>query len=131
MMLSIIFVAWVLLMYVAYLELYPFEPLTINNIELMTSRVRAGDNLLVEVDVCKNLAYPSTISKYMEDGLIYGLPSFTTNSEVGCKKYVTATEIPTTLPPGIYKLHVVYSYHIGFRDVRVEYETEDFEVIAR
>ena len=127
--LGTILIAWIILLYVSYLQLYPFEPLVINDVTLMSERVTQGGNVLVHIDVCKNCDYPATVSKYLKDGLVYALPSVVTNSEQGCKRYTSVTHIPENLPKGVYKLHVVYTYHIGFRDIRVEYTTEEFEVL--
>jgi len=127
--LGVIIIAWILVIYILYLQLYPFEPLEIKDITLLNNQVKQGDMLLVNVNVCKNSNTQAIVSKNLQDGIVYALPSIITNAPIDCQNYISSTLIPKALPIGLYRLETVYTYHIGFRNIRISYITDEFEVI--
>ena len=125
-----ILIAWLILIHLVYLMIYPYEPLIINNVKIFKDHYRVGDSILYEVDYCKNIDGGAMVTKNFEDGIIFMTKSYYTNIDVGCNTKNISVLIPNTLPEGNYKLSISAEYNVNLlRDVTIRYDTPNFEVI--
>lgn len=93
---------------------------------------RAGDEVVVFVDLCKYTMAPFDAHVNFVDGILYSLPEFNiAGSEVGCSSFWTnAATVPQNLPPGTYYLQAKNEYQVNFLVSRiVVWETVTFDVV--
>lgn len=117
-------------------HLYPYKPLVINEEPLKilneNKTVKQGDILVYEVNFTKNTDKKAVIYRRFVDGLIYNLPPSYPLNKPGERINTTTVDIPQVLPEGKYTLHSETCYQMNpIREVCVEYQTEEFEVIAK
>lgn len=128
----IVFISAFLLMGITwYWMIFPIgEPVTVNKTEVLTKQVKAGDDLLYKVYFCINYKAPTTITRSIQDGVIYYLPTHTNSFELGCTAHTKEVTIPKNISPGFYFInhHVVVKLN-PVRDYSMEYNTELFEVV--
>jgi len=128
--LGTLFIAWLIILHFAWLMLYPYEPLIVNDVKIFNNTYSNGDIIIYEMDYCKNSDHSAEITKNFEDGIVFQLKSYTTNAPIGCHIRNATVEIPKTLPKGTYRLCVNARYNINFmRQINVKYVTPEFEVI--
>ena len=124
--------AFTLVLLFSYWLIYPYKPLEVKEpIEIINHTIQSGDNVLYEIEYCKNMDIPVTIRRRFVDGLVYHIPEFTTQmNDMGCREQIIAIEVPKKLPPGEYKLYTEFVYHVNpIRDVVVKVDSENFIVL--
>lgn len=126
-----IILAFVLLMVVGYWMFYPYNPLEIKSepMKVLTPQVKAKDSFFFEIDYCKNMDLPAEITRTLIDTVIYNIPSFTANNELGCHKIIATAEIPN-IPTGTYYYRIKFDYEVNpIRHILIVAETETFEIV--
>lgn len=120
-----------LVLVVGFWLLYPYNPLVITKspMPVFPHKVRAGESIMLQVDYCKNVDLPTSVSRSFVDEIIYVAPSITTNNPVGCHSIKANVSIPEGLPPQMYKIVQRYHYHVNpIRTVEIVSESEMFEI---
>jgi hypothetical protein len=116
---------------------YPYKVITINKIEVLTPKVTAGDLVEVYIESVKHMNVPATIIREIINDHAWLLPSFVSNVPIiengKESSWVLRFRIPENAPSASnYKIHTTYIYQVNpIRQVRVEWMTEPFTVIAR
>jgi len=130
-----IFSTMAIIFIVVYWLVAPYEVLTFygNNTELtettVENTVKSGEYLPVRENYCKNMAFPSTISRTFIDGISYQVPVFVSNRPVGCRESIEYIYIPKAIPPGKYRIETVYSFQVNpLRTVHFTLTTDLFTV---
>jgi hypothetical protein len=108
-------VAWLIMIAIGYMALYPFNPITFNDTEfpVITKEVKNGDNLLFEVDSCKHMAIQGEVQVSYVNGLVFDTPTVLGGKMIGCENITVSRVIPEQLPPGDYQLRVVFRYKVS------------------
>lgn len=121
-----------LMVMVAYWLVYPYNPITFNNLPLKVDNkiVKVGDFLVYNVDYCKDNDLIPTASKSFVNQIIYVLPAeIVAAKEEGCAVVKIYTTVPLNLPLGPYYFKVTYRYQVNPIMIK-EYtiRTEEFTV---
>jgi hypothetical protein len=114
--------------------IFPIKVVDINverfNILNENNTVKAGGTLKHEVEYCKYVDMPSSISRQFINGLIFSMPESIVNNPTGCNKIIANTIVPHELPTGKYFLRTVVRYDLNpIRSFSVTIDTEEFTVI--
>ena len=131
----IIAVAAIILLYVAYLALYPFKTVDlVQPIKVLNENreVAKGDDLRLEIDYVKHGSYPATSDKNIlcADGNLVTLSSSETNLPAGKQKFMVMVTVPAKTSFGPCYLEYVNVYHINpLRDIAKTWRTEIFTVV--
>lgn len=110
-------------------NVYPYKPMKVNSIKLITEEVRTTETLIYELDYCKFNDSKVQISRKFVDGIIFSVPEIFTKNPKGCRKTNIGIEIPHTLPAGEYKLDIFYTYQVNpIKSVTINATTDTFTV---
>lgn len=125
--------AFIGILVVSYWMLYPYEPLVINSyspLPINNKELIVHDNIVYELDYCKNMDLPVTVRRKLVDGLVFALPDVTTAvNEPGCRVQNFAVEVPHSLPEGDYFMTIEFVYKVNpLREVSIITNTEQFVV---
>jgi len=97
-------------------------------IHILTPIVHVGENLIYELDYCKHVDIPATLSKEYIDGVVYAAPPVVVNNPKGCGIKNGITLVPNLLE-GVYSMRFSYSYKMNpIRTITIVVESEKFEV---
>lgn len=94
-------------------SVYPYKPLKIKSISVMTREVSRGEVFIYELDYCKTGNHQVQISRRFVDGVVYSVPEIYTINPKGCKVSNIGLLIPESLPSGEYRLEINYSYKVN------------------
>lgn len=134
----VILVAFAFMVAYAYFSFYPFQVLRFEQLnadgtgyyDVITKQVRAGGLLQYEARFEKLMDLNSTVSCFFLDGIIYKEPSFITDNPMGLNNTIRAKQVPSTLPPGIYRYSCEIFYDLTMhRTLRYQFYTDYFEVV--
>lgn len=121
-----------LIIYVSYLLLYPFMPLTLNGpVTIETPVVKAGSALVYQISACKHTPDTPTIYKKIVSAQ-YSEPYPAVQGVVvpGCTTTKVPLAIQTGTPPGKYMLYTEVVYHVNaLRDIHVFWQAGPFQVV--
>lgn len=124
------FLALALLVYLAYMLFWPFNPLTINSVKV-PEKVSAKQTLLYDFNYCKNVDLGAVVYRQLvgDNGVIVPFPAVTSVTRPGCHTTKIPLQMVPNTPPGKYYLRgdLVYKMN-ALRDVHVRYQTPTFEV---
>jgi hypothetical protein len=110
--------------------LYPFRVTTQpGDYKVEPKQVKAGESLIYHAKYCKKYAIPAVVSRTFIDTFVYYMPETTTNFKKGCQTTDVVIRVPEVLPPGTYHIAIKRTYHILFRTIVEEVNTENFEII--
>lgn len=130
----LLLLAIILLSYTLFSLLYPFNVAEIKNNPVPTDKqfYYPGERIIYTLDSCVYIGGPTVITKSFIDDIVYILPSINVNQYKGCRKEtISSTIIPHNLPPGKYHLLFRAEHEINtFRQVTIEWQTQEFEVLA-
>ncbi len=119
------------MMVVAFWLLYPYEPITINNVETHTKVTQAGGIMEYSVDYCKHTDLPATLDKTFVDGIVFHLPQKYIDSDEGCRTDHVVMEVPDFFD-GVYHVEVLITYQVNpIRKETVKVETDKFIVLPK
>lgn len=129
----LILFAIILLGYIIFSIFYPFNVAVIKNDPAPTdkSQYYPGDRLIYTLESCVYIDGPTIITKSFVNDIVYILPEKHVNQYTGCRtEDISSTVIPHNLPPGKYHLLFRAEHEINsFRQVTIEWETQEFEVL--
>ena len=128
-----IITAMVLLLYVLYLLIWPFQTIQVNTQlnKVLTPVVTAGEDVVFLFDYCRITERPSTITRTLRNDA-FSAPLGVINSSAvpGCYVLEARVPIPGTIPPGRYFVYSVNVTEVNpLRTIAVPHSTEPFEVI--
>jgi hypothetical protein len=118
-----------------YMILWPFRTLEprVQPYHILTPVVHQGELVIYEANYCKYTTAPALVVRNLESttGTVIGLPTTSTNLPTGCHIAQSATTVvPTTAPPGTYKIRLTITYRVNaLRDITVNLTTDYFNVI--
>lgn len=115
-------------------SLGPFQPIIKikdNKLGIKNKVVKAGDNLILEYDVCKTARLSATVTRYLADSRLIYLPSIETNSPTGCYHVETPVLIPADTISDTYIFSSTLTYRINpIKIVDYTFSTDEFQVIG-
>ena len=109
-------------------------PVQYNNLPfpVNSEQYRAGEDILINVDLCKYTKAPFTTSINFIDGLLYSIPAASmAGTPLGCRIiWTNAVTVPNNLPPGRYHLEAKNQYEVNFIATRIsEWYTVEFDIV--
>lgn len=128
----VLFTTFILMTGLFAILFFPINVLTTNRqpYKVLTPKIKVGGVLIYQVDACKHLAVPSTVTRTFTDGVSYPAIIGSNNIKIGCSKTNIAVHVPSYIPIGQYHLELDVVYKINaLRDVEYNFETESFNVI--
>src|SRR5260221_7497616 len=103
----------VLIIYVSYLLVYPFNPLHVRSVEVITPIVRTNSALIYRISACKNTQdTPMVLRKIVGPSASEALPSIQGAVSPGCNVTNVPVPIPPGTPTGTYTLYTEVVYHV-------------------
>jgi hypothetical protein len=139
--------AFLLIIYYAYMLLYPFNVIDVYGTNAKGERVpngvltvlnpgkkvELGGTLRYEEDYCKYMALPAVTTVTLHNDYIVGLPVRQGNISVGCHKHLSIQKIPEApLIVGKAFIEFVHTYRISsIRSVDEVSQTEEFEIVPK
>jgi len=116
-----------------YWLLWPYEPITINSIDIMNEDNIAyiGEDLIYETHYTKDTSYPVVkVTRQLVDGCVYVLKSGKISRlPVGDNKVFVSVKIPDNAKPGMYMFHLTAEYNVNpLRTVTVVARSKPFMV---
>ena len=111
--------------------IYPYQPLTVHRVSLVSKSVKQGDTLAMRVSYTKTQDITGIGVRWFVDGITYSTPPLEGRLPSGVNVTVLRdVPIPLTLPPGVYHLHNVISFEMNpIRTVDYSYDTPTFTVL--
>lgn len=128
---STLFLASAFMLTIIYWLVYPYKTLEIKTqpMKVLTPEVKAHDMFYYEVDYCKYINKPAQVTRTLIDTVIYNMPSFTANNDMGCHTRAAMIEIPN-VPAGTYVYRVKFDYQVNpIRHILIVAETEPFNIV--
>jgi len=135
-------IAFVLMVYFAWLAFWPFKGIDIyvQPYPVVTPTVVAGEQVKYEIDYCRYTDVDSHVVHQLVHGVeIIRIPAtdtrLTSTSDglrlrEGCDTATKAVHIPPYIEPGEYKLVEIVSYGVNFlQTITYTFETEPFTVV--
>lgn len=113
---------------------YPMTPWKLNKpISVMSPVVFRGEALQFEMDYCKHPAVAdvqSVVHYAFIDAVSYAVPgNFLELQQTGCRVVYEGVMVPTTLPPGRYRLEMVRVFPANpLRTIQIASVSDYFEV---
>ncbi len=116
---------------IAFWLVYPYNPLTINNVETHTKVTQAGGLFEYSVDFCKHTDLPAKLDKTFVDGIVFHLPQAYIDGDEGCRTDNVIMEVPEFFD-GEYHVEVLLTYQVNpIRKEIVKVETDKFIVLPK
>ena len=131
--LSILVLAFSIVIYIIYLLIYPFNPLVVYSpISIVnTGLIKPGDKVSYRISFCKNLeTLGKTVRTLIIDDITVSSVTSDGNVKTGCTSAVAEFPIPLTAQKGKYHIDTVITYQVNvLRTVIIRYDTEDFNIV--
>lgn len=112
--------------------LYPYPTIEVKQpAPILNPTLHQGDTLTVIMNYDKQTDHSARVQRAFIDGVIYSMPVYK-SSYVSGKHTVedVTTQIPDTLPPGTYYMHVILEYDFPpFRTMTYSFNTEKFTIV--
>ncbi len=121
-----------LILYISFLLFYPIKPFEVfGPYKVKTKVVIAGQPLIYTANYCRRMDGPGTVSRTLNDGLVYVLSeSPVLNANQGCKAQDIKIIVPKDVPSETYTMHIKATFKVNaLRNYVVEVDTEPFDVI--
>jgi hypothetical protein len=122
-----------LLMLVGFWLIYPYNPVTYNNLPHTVDKqeYKPGESLYLTVDFCRYSNIVPEIRRSFVDGVVYNLHSTVSPSnEIGCFVRQVGITVPTTLNPGTYYITTNFRYKVNpIRTIEIITVSQKFQVV--
>lgn len=119
-----------MLVLLSYWAFWPYKTLTVQNPKMEKTVVYQGDVVNYSTDYVKYMPSVS-VQRFFIDGLIFDAGKTTLSRPLGSGHGVQSIQIPRTLPPGKYYLHVVVTFKPNpIREIEYSFNTNEFVVRA-
>lgn len=114
---------------IVYWLTWPYEVIKLRSIAKPDKiTYTKNDTIYYQVDYCKTMSIPATVTIQFLDGVLYTMPSFQTNNPAGCQDSKGTIPVPN-IPSGEYRLKVTYVYEVNpIRTWTYTYETTPFQI---
>jgi hypothetical protein len=125
--------AGLLVVLFSYWSFYPYDPLTINKVEVLNtnSKVVQGEILILKLNYTKRNDVPGLGVRSFVDGIIYQTPSAPGMLPVGTNTVIREVLVPESLPPGEYYLHNLVLFKVNpVKTISEVWDTPKFDVLA-
>jgi hypothetical protein len=129
---AVILITLGLLCILMYWMFWPVKTLEVlnNPVPVDKTSYKPGDTIYATVDYCKYTDKTAQVSVAFVDGIIYYMPTTTTNVENGCHKVVVKCAVVPDMPSGTYHIIVNVLYKVNpVREVSIPYWTQDFQIV--
>ena len=95
---------------------------------VITPTVKAGENMVYEVDACKYYDVSSMVTReIVVESVHYPLSPLQNNISKGCNKTHVSIMIPSVIPPGTAYLDLTVSYYLSaLKTETYHFKTEEF-----
>lgn len=122
-----------IVLYFFYLLFWPFNPLTINSVKVITPSVKVGGAMVYDINSCKKAALtPTVYRKIVSSASAEALTTSPGVLSTGCSNKTVPVTIPTGTIPGTYTLYTEVVYHVNaVRDVHVFWQAGPFLVVTQ
>jgi hypothetical protein len=121
-----------LMFYFSYLLFWPFKILDqLGDFQTVKRTYKQGEIFYYKTSYCKYSQIPATVVRKFIDGMVFTLPTISTNNVIGCHTITSGlTIIPTNLPAGKYYYTCTLIFKVNpFREINYEIKSNAFEVI--
>jgi hypothetical protein len=92
---------------------YPYKPMEVNSIKVLTPEVGKGKPLTYQIDYCKYMDIQPNIQKAYENDIIFPASITSPKNELGCRVSKISQVVPYELPSARYKLKIVFVYKVN------------------
>jgi len=128
---SILMLAMGTMLVVGYWLLHPYEIVTFSDdvLPIMNENksVKQGDQVVYSAKTCKLIDMDATVDRQIIDGVVYSLPTVTSNIPVGCRENLVYIEVPKVIPVGKVTIKILYRYKVNpIRSIVITKTTEPF-----
>lgn len=116
---------------VTYWLAYPYEPLTIHSVEVLTPTVKQGGTLVLRLNYTKTMDVEGVGTRTFVDGITFSTPTIKGRIPMAEKQdLLREVAIPDVLPPSVYYLHsvVVFEDVNPLRSITYDYDSPTFTV---
>ncbi len=132
--LGVIVLGAVMVLYISYLLLYPFQPLNIvQPYKVINPQINQGAKLSYEVEYCvkKDIVFQVERSLVNIETLeLWDVPDRINSLKAGCSKEVNSFVTPMRIDKGIYKMIATVNIQVNpIRTIDYSFSTEDFIVV--
>jgi hypothetical protein len=123
----------ILIFYFFYLLFYPFNPLQVKSVSVVTPNVTAGGTLIYKIDSCKHTNdTPQVYKKISNATTSEALPTAPGVISPGCSTKQVPVHILAGTPPGQYMLYTEVVYQVNaIRDIHVFWQAGPFSVVPQ
>lgn len=128
---SVLIFSQLVLFYIIFMTLYPFEVVTLNKQPLaIHPTVCSGGIQEIHLDFKKNMAIRPEVTWLLVDGYTVELPDSSRNKPVGDNFATTKKMIPENIEDGDYYIEINLSYNVFFlrRPIQYIWRTNSFYV---
>lgn len=125
--------AFIVILYLFYLQLYPFKVVELKRFEVLSSQAKRDQPIKAHIEFDKYLQYSAVTqwSLICDDGFSIGFPRESVYREVGDKKVITYLVIPSFAPLTSCKVQIVLDYTITpFRSIKYVWKSNSFQVVT-
>jgi hypothetical protein len=122
--------AIILILYFFYLLFYPFNPLQVKSVSVVTPTIPSGGTLIYKIDSCKKTQdTPQVYKKISNSTTSEALPTAPGVLSLGCSTKQVPVHILAGTPPGRYMLYTEVVYQINaIRDIHIFWQAGPFTV---
>lgn len=130
MMISVFGSILILILYIFYLLFWPFNPLTLKSVTVVTPVVNQGNALIYKINACKTTYdTPMVYRKIVSSALSEAIAETPGVIAKGCSDTKVVIVLPIGTPKGKYVLYTEVIYHVNpFRNIYYYWHTTPFEV---
>jgi hypothetical protein len=113
----------------AFWALWPYQTIEVKNVKMEKSILRQGEVTNYSTDYVKYMPTYS-VHRFFVDGLIFDAGSSDPARPIGAGHGVQPIQIPRTLPPGKYRIHVIATFKPNpIRTIEYAFDTPQFIVL--
>lgn len=121
---------------VAWVAFYPYVPIVIHSIEVTDpdNTVTSGEDLEYITRYDKKILVEATVARYLVNSVVIPVPSYRRQVPMGKGVSLNSITVPSYADPGVYHLHIAYSYLVSNfpeRRITIEADSGPFTVVNK
>ena len=126
-----------LIVTILYMKFYPYHAIEIKDTKILSTKVRAGDNLIYQVSYCKFDDLPAKVARTLISASLskngtenfIPLPLVQTITHQGCATATIQVEVPQGAEPDTYYMKANIEFNPNpMRKINVSFTTGTFEI---